>query len=98
MLNVGDWVKCKTFPKVVNGFERTSDPNIIVGEYYEILEIGWNAQNHNPNSVDGLYMLHIQGEQGGCDYWSDYFYSLRELRLEKINKIKKRICLQKVKE
>ena len=87
MVKEGDRLKCKSLPKMVNFIERDSDPNITVGEYYTVLSVGWNGKNHSTTNPDGLYMLHMQGNRGPCDYWSDYFYGTTELRRLKLNKI-----------
>jgi len=83
MFKVGDKVKCKSFPKIVNHIERDNDPNITVDKYYEIIQIDTREQNL-PNN---LRMLRIMGEQGPCWYWSHYFYNKTELRKQKIEKI-----------
>lgn len=85
-------VICKTFPKNVNGIERTFDPNITINKSYTVLSYKDEKGNHNINkndtiSLKELRMLTIIGNIGKCFYWSDYFYNEKELRLLKLKKL-----------
>lgn len=81
MSKVGDFIICKTFPNIVNDAEIKKDPNITIGKSYKILKI-----NHDNGSTE-LKMLTIMGNCGECYYWSDYFYSEKESRKIKLEKL-----------
>lgn len=82
MYEVGDIVVCKNFIRNHNGIERDSDPNMIIGKSYEIIQI-----DERRNQSWDLQMLRIRGEDGPAWYWSDYFYNKTELRKFKLEKI-----------
>lgn len=87
-MKVGDSVVCKTFPNPVNGIYNysNSDGNITIHKIYKVTNISHISQ------PTGLCMLALVGDKGICaHYWSDYFYSLEESRLLKINKLKEKI-------
>jgi len=88
-VKIGDYVVCKDFPW--SDFIVTEDPNITIGNSYRVIEIS----NIQPSTGATLYqseslcMLEIIGNTGDiCHYWSDYFYSKKETRKLKLEKIK----------
>lgn len=80
-MKIGDKVVCKAFPICWNGIIRSNDTNIIIGKTYTVT--GTSCQQIS----NELEMLTIIGENGKCSYWSDYFYSVKELRQIKLKKI-----------
>ena len=83
-------VVCKSIRADIrhNCFEIYKDPNITVDKSYEVLRI----INYDHTEKTGLYMLDIIGNNGKCSYWSDYFYTnkeLRKIKLEKLNETTK---------
>lgn len=83
MYKVGDKIVCKSFPKNVNGIIRDKDPNMTIGQIYEIIEI----RSDDWSNLQRLQMLRIMGELGPCWYWSDYFYNIKEMRKIKIERM-----------
>lgn len=79
-MKIGDKVTCKAFPICWNG------SNIKIGKTYIIIDISHQQKDKN-DCLTGLEMLTIIGENGKCSYWSDYFYSAKELRQSKLKKI-----------
>jgi hypothetical protein len=73
---------CKDFPRNINGI-IDRDPNITIGKYYEVLSI--EEFDHTPSSK--LKMLYIIGNIENGWYWSDYFYTEKELRKLKLKKL-----------
>ena len=89
-MKVGDKLICKNFPRkyfkgnysyvISNNINRNKD--MIIGKSYTILNI--SKCEYGPT---GLRMLTIIGEIGECYYWSDYFYSEKEYRKLKLEKL-----------
>jgi len=85
MRKIGDKVVCKSIITNINGIIRTEDPNITIGKTYLVIDV--SHQVSNKYGLTELVMLDIIGKNGKCSYWSDYFYSVKELRQLKLKKI-----------
>lgn len=85
-MKVGDNIVCKNFCKNHNGTQIYEDPNITINKSYKLLEI----VEYNHSVSTGLKMLTIIGNNDKiCYYWNDYFYSKKQLRKLKLDKLKK---------
>jgi hypothetical protein len=81
-MKIGDKIVCKK--------NFNDDTNITINKSYKVIKISWPVYDeyHNYNDNEkGLKMLTIMGNRGLCNYWSDYFYNIKEERKLKLYKI-----------
>lgn len=91
MFKIGDKVVCKCFPKNKDDVTIDGCSDLIIGNYYLVVDANKRPITKNLN----IQMLGIMGERKQiCWYWSDYFFSKNELRLLKLHKICSRLGIK----
>ena len=81
-----DMVRCKKFRK--GDFEHQ---NIYTGTEYRISNIWIIAGSGEPTFKPSRGVIRVNGVDFGIDEFYDYFYSKKEIRQLKLNKINKNV-------